>query len=105
MPWKPPPPRGTVSVSLTVNDTHIVITVTNIGEIPRDVQLRIFKRSFSTKDLSGRGIGTYSMKLFGERYLGGTVGFNSQNGLTTFFIKLPLAQEADKIGTKCLQEG
>jgi K+-sensing histidine kinase KdpD len=98
------PPGGTVSVSLTVNDTHIVISVTNLGEIPRDVQLRIFKRSFSTKDSSGRGIGTYSMKLFGVRYLGGTVGFNSQNGLTTFFIKLPVAQGDDMIGTRWQQD-
>jgi hypothetical protein len=28
-----------------------------------------------TKAAKGRGIGTYSMKLFGERYLGGLVAF------------------------------
>lgn len=65
------------------------IEIENPGEIPADVQLKIFKRSFSTKNSSGRGIGTYSMKLFGERYLGGAVGFTSRDGLTIFFIDLP----------------
>jgi sensor histidine kinase regulating citrate/malate metabolism len=58
--------------------------------IPEKVALRIFQRSFSTKAKKGRGIGTYSMKLFGERYLGGKVGFetNEEKG-TMFFIELP----------------
>lgn len=71
---------------------NIRIEVSNPGVIPPDVQLKIFKRSFSTKGASGRGIGTYSMKLFGERYLGGTVGFECDNGQTTFFLELPLQQ-------------
>jgi signal transduction histidine kinase len=83
------PAGGTVSVALVVGGEDVRIQVSNVGEIPKDVQLRIFKRSFSTKSKAGRGIGTYSMKLFGERYLGGEVGFTSYNGETTFFIKLP----------------
>lgn len=42
--------------------------------------LRIFQRSFSTKGAKGRGLGTYSMKLFGETYLGGQVSFRSSAG-------------------------
>lgn len=84
------PVGGTVKISLFEINSEVFITVTNIGEIPEDVQLRIFKRSFSTKNSSGRGIGTYSMKLFGERYLGGKVGFKSQNGQTMFSIQLPI---------------
>jgi len=83
------PAGGTVRVSLDVGAEEVCIKVTNRGEIPKDVQLRMFKRSFSTKGSSGRGIGTYSMKLFGERYLGGRVGFRCTNGETEFFIKLP----------------
>lgn len=85
------PSGGVVKVSLTVDVQNVGISVVNSGEIPTDVQLRLFKRSFSTKSKSGRGIGTYSMKLFGERYLGGTVGFNCKNNETVFFIKLPNA--------------
>ncbi len=62
----------------------------NPGAIPREIQLQLFTRSFSTKG-TGRGIGTYSMKLFGEQYLHGRVGFTSTPGEgTRFFLVLPL---------------
>ncbi len=65
------------------------VSVNNAGHMPRHVQLQLFQRSFSTKG-PGRGIGTYSMKLLGEFYLRGQVGFMSEEGLgTTFFIDLP----------------
>ena len=47
-------------------------------------------RSFSTKADTGRGIGTYSMRLFGQRYLGGRVDFTSEEPEgTTFTVILP----------------
>jgi CheY-like chemotaxis protein len=63
--------------------------VHNPRYMPRNIQLQIFQRSFSTKG-SGRGLGTYSMKLLGERYLKGKVSFRSdpEQG-TTFQIELP----------------
>ena len=65
-------------------------SVHNEGEIPADVQHRIFVRSFSTKGGRGRGLGTYSMKLLGERHLGGEVSFTSSaEAGTTFSIRLP----------------
>lgn len=81
------PAGGTVRVSLANTAGNLRIMVTNPGEMPLEVQLRLFKRSFSTKAATGRGIGTYSMKLFGERYLGGKVGFRCQDGETQFFIE------------------
>ncbi len=64
--------------------------VHNRGFIPRSIQLQIFQRSFSTKG-PGRGIGTYSMKLLGEGFLKGTVGFTSNEiDGTTFFLRLAL---------------
>jgi hypothetical protein len=70
-------------------------TVRNDGVIPPAVQARIFERSFSTKAARGRGLGTYGMKLLGERYLGGAVGFASTvaDG-TVFWIELPLRRGA-----------
>ena len=64
------------------------IEVSNPGEMAAETQLKVFKRSFSGKAKTGRGLGTYSMKLFGERYLGGNVGFTCTGGRTTFFIEL-----------------
>lgn len=57
--------------------------------IPKEIQLQIFQRSFSTKG-EGRGLGTYSIKLLGETYLKGKVGFISNaTNRTTFYIDLP----------------
>lgn len=84
------PSDSTILIGARQDGNRVRIEVTNSGEIPREIQLQLFKRSFSTKGTSGRGIGTYSMKLFGERYLGGQVGFSSANGQTTFYIDLPL---------------
>jgi signal transduction histidine kinase len=65
--------------------------VNNPGFMPRNVQLQVFKRSFSTKG-SGRGIGTYSIRLLVSRYLGGAVEFSSSKEEGTIFrVRLPLA--------------
>jgi signal transduction histidine kinase/CheY-like chemotaxis protein len=73
----------------------IRFSVHNAGVIPADVQERIFRRSFSTKARHGRGLGTYSMKLLGERYLHGKVSFlsNEQVG-TVFSLDVPLRPPA-----------
>jgi len=78
-----------ISAELTKNDTEIEFKVNNSGEMTLDSQLQVFQKSFSTKG-SGRGLGTYSIRLLGEKYLRGHVGFTSdKNNGTTFFISLP----------------
>ena len=80
----------TVSVACTRNDENVTFTVHNATVMPEEVQLQVFQRSFSTKAQSGRGIGTYSMKLFGETYLAGKVGFTSTPSEgTTFYLSIP----------------
>ncbi len=65
--------------------------VWNSTAIPDDVARRVFQRHFSTKGNHGRGIGTYSMKLFGEEFLKGKVDFvTSEADGTTFSFTLPL---------------
>ncbi|MDF1580203.1 MAG: PAS domain-containing sensor histidine kinase [Desulfuromonadales bacterium] len=73
---------------------QVIFSVHNPGHIPQSVQLQLFQRSFSTKG-EGRGIGTYSMKLFGEKYLKGEVWFvsNEDEG-TTFNFSLPVEHPA-----------
>ena len=64
--------------------------VHNDNYMDERVKTLVFHRSFSTKG-EGRGIGTYSMKLFGEKFLKGQVNFISkQEEGTTFYIKIPL---------------
>lgn len=69
-------------------DGGVSFSVHNPGYMPRNVQLQLFKRSFSTKGV-GRGLGTYSMRLLTERYLNGKVTFASSEAEgTTFTITL-----------------
>ncbi len=79
-----------VVISCVKKEEQAIFSVHNAGYMKRSIQLQIFERSFSTKG-SGRGIGTYSMKLFGEKYLKAKVWFESdkENG-TTFYISIPL---------------
>jgi signal transduction histidine kinase len=65
------------------------------SSIPEKVQRQIFQRSFSTKG-PDRGLGTYSIKLLGERYLKGRISFTSspEQG-TTFRFRCPGNLEAE----------
>ena len=67
--------------------------VWNKGQIPPDVARRVFQRNFTTKNQPGRGLGAYSMKLLGEKVLGGQITFTTSEGKgTTFRITLPVSQ-------------
>jgi signal transduction histidine kinase len=80
-----------VIIKAKVSGKSLVISVNNKTFMTPDTQLQIFQRSFSTKG-DGRGLGTYSIKLLTERYLGGKAYFKSdkENG-TTFFVELPVS--------------
>ena len=59
--------------------------------IPPSMQRHLFLRSFSTKG-AGRGLGTYSVKLLTEHYLGGHVTLQSEAGTgTRFELAFPCA--------------
>lgn len=84
------PDGGTVRISCRDLGERVTLEVNNPGIMPGEVRLQVFQRSFSTKADRGRGIGTYSVKLFVERYLKGTVGFTcAEPGGTTFSVTLP----------------
>lgn len=79
-----------ITLSSEARDSGALFSVNNPGVMPVEVQQQVFQRSYSTKG-SGRGLGTYSMKLFGERYLKGKVSFKSDSEKgTTFSLWLPL---------------
>ena len=78
------PIGGEVTLSCEKDRDRVTFAVHNGGMIPREVQLQMFHRAFSTKG-SGRGLGTYSMKLLGERYLGGKISFTSSEEEGTVF--------------------
>lgn len=95
-------PGGTVQFWMEWKGDQPVFVVQNAGMIPPEAQAQLFQRSFSTRSPAGRGIGTYSMKLYGERYLGGAVAFSCevQTG-TRFFFSLP-AQKRREAGPQAV---
>jgi signal transduction histidine kinase len=82
--------QQTVKVWMERKEQHLSFKVWNDGVIAEDIRDRVFQRNFSTKEQSGRGIGTFSMKLLGEKILGGKVDFitSAETG-TTFSLTLP----------------
>jgi hypothetical protein len=79
---------GLVTIGCTETDEAITIVVHNTTYMTAKVQAQIFDRSFSTKG-EGRGIGTYSIRLFTEKYLNGKVSFTSNEADgTSFYIQL-----------------
>ncbi|MFP4115560.1 MAG: sensor histidine kinase, partial [Spirochaetales bacterium] len=84
------PPGGVVTLGSHDDGDTIVLTVHNDGEIAPEARYQLFQRSFSTKG-AGRGLGSYSVRLLTERYLGGTVSFTSSDEHGTLFrIALPV---------------
>lgn len=79
----------TVTLRVKATDKSIIFTVHNSGVIPAEVQANIFRQGNSTKG-SGRGLGTYSMKLLGENLLKGKVWFTSTEETgTEFNLSIP----------------
>ena len=85
----------TVTIGSRRQGKGVELWVHNPGVMSRDTQLQVFQRSFSTKG-TGRGLGTYSVKLLTERYLKGRVSFSSsaEEG-TVFSVFYPLYVEPD----------
>ena len=77
-------PGEAVTVGSRRSGEGVEFWVHNPTVMPERVKRQIFKRSFSTKG-AGRGLGTYSMRLIGERYLQGRVSFTSEPGEGTIF--------------------
>jgi signal transduction histidine kinase len=70
-------------------DGRVRFEVHNPTPIPAEVAPQVFQRSFSTKG-ADRGLGTWSMKLLAEEYLGGAVSFQTDRERgTTFTLLLP----------------
>lgn len=87
-------PAETVTVRCRCAGDRFEFAVHNPGVMPREAQLQVFQRSFSTKG-RGRGLGTYSMRLLSE-YLRGEVAFTSTEAEgTTFTASYPLSLPAD----------
>lgn len=89
----------TVTLNCFADAQEVGFSVRNTCVMPPEVQRQVFTRSFSTKG-AGRGLGTYSIKLISEKYLGGRVSFvsNEEKG-TIFTVRYPREMDrAEKHG-------
>ncbi len=78
-----------VSCAYDKRNMQAEFSVRNPQHIPKNNQLKLFQKSFSTKG-RGRGWGTYSIKILTEKYLKGSVSFQSDAATgTTFTILIP----------------
>ncbi|MBI5545252.1 MAG: sensor histidine kinase [Deltaproteobacteria bacterium] len=83
-------PGGEVVLGAEEREAGVRFSVWNQGTVTPAARKRLFQRHFSTKEGGGRGYGTHSMKIFGEGFLRGKVGYESgEAGGTTFWVWLP----------------
>lgn len=73
----------------------IRILIENNCTMPKDVQMQVFRKFYSTKAPT-RGFGTYAAKLLTEDYLKGKVDFVSGDGMGTIF-SVWLPSETSKV--------
>lgn len=81
-----------VTVNCIHQNNHVLVSVKNPTYMSKEIQAKIFNRSFSTKSME-RGLGTYSMKILTEKYLKGKVYFESTETVgTTFYFELEMSK-------------
>lgn len=82
--------KSIVNIRYGKCDKGTFISVQNDRAMSSEVKYQIFQKSFSTKG-NGRGLGTFSIKLLTERYLKGSVSFESNDTVgTVFTLVLPV---------------
>ena len=83
------PPGTTIRAGVEADSGQVHFWAWNPTRMARGAELHVFERSFSTKG-EGHGLGTYSMKLLGEKYLQGMVSFEtSEDAGTKFEARFP----------------
>lgn len=81
---------GEVRFWVEEEPTSILFCVWNSQSLSEDVARRVFQRNYTTKPGSGRGLGTFGMRLLGETYLRGQVTFTTRPSHgTQFTFRLP----------------
>lgn len=102
------PKGGSVSLSLTKDDSNMLIKVSDTGVgIPENVQDKIFTKLFRADNArvvesEGTGLGLYIIKSIVERGGGRTWFVSGENKGTTFFVEIPLSGMRSLQGAKDL---
>ena len=89
--------KGQIRVRTAIERDNVLISIADTGSgIPEDIREKIFDPFFTTKEI-GRGTGqglAIARSVVVDRH-GGTLTFTSEVGKgTTFYVRLPLGEEA-----------
>ena len=79
------------TINVTINETRdsIVLKICdNAGGIPEDIIDKIIEPYFSTKALTGTGLGLYISRTIVEKHLFGTLTWHNENKGACFVITL-----------------
>ena len=83
-----PKDEDEIVLDIYKNNNELCLSFYNKGEIPKEVQKRLFRKFISTKQ-NGTGIGLYSARLIAKAH-GGDVHYVSNTDGTRFVLKIPL---------------
>jgi len=80
----------TITLGCDLKEKEIELWVNNPEYMSEDTQSRVFQKPLS-KEMNGKGLGTYYMKLVSKKYLNGKVSYETSHKLgTTFKVTYPL---------------
>lgn len=87
--------ENTITFGAYKMDGCVVFFVRNLGQkIPEEIQGKIFNKMVTTKGKNGTGLGLYISKSIIKVRFNGEIYFETNDNETTFFVKIPLTQEA-----------
>ena len=85
---------NTVTFGAYKIDCNVIFLVRNLGQkIPEEIQEKIFNKMITTKGKNGTGLGLYISKSIIKVRFNGEVYFETNDKETTFFVRIPLAEE------------
>ena len=84
--------NGDIEISSAIVDDRVTITVKNTGDtIPEEIQNKIWKKFFSTKEDKGTGLGLSIVKRVVEEHEA-SIEMTSRNKTTAFYVSFKLNQ-------------
>ncbi|UJA20337.1 cyclic nucleotide-binding domain-containing protein [Thermoleophilia bacterium SCSIO 60948] len=85
---------GTLGIRTRLDGECVLVEITDDGPgIPEEAQSHVFDSFFTTKDVgSGTGLGLATARRIVVDRHSGSLWFESEPGRTSFFVRLPLAQ-------------
>jgi signal transduction histidine kinase len=82
------PHNGIISIKMCLENTQIVISISNFGSVPEKIRATFFEKYATAGKKDGNGLGTYSAKLITETQ-GGTIDMKTNDNETCITVRLP----------------